>query len=178
MEKQEKIKQELKKHGINFEGITNPGPGNCFGCSLKNQRGLQLEVKLIEKKMVSYTILSDDFSGFNTIAHGGIVATLLDEISAWTVLSNLSKQGVTLDAHIKFYKPVFLNTLIKIVGELIDFNGKRATVRSTILNLNDEILAEADTNFQILEIKSLAKLVNEDESKLRAMFDGLINAFK
>ncbi|MFX1236562.1 MAG: PaaI family thioesterase [Promethearchaeota archaeon] len=178
MEHHKKIEKELKKNGINFKGISNTWPGNCFGCSPRNQRGLHLKIKLIDKKAVSYTILSEDFCGFDKIAHGGIIATLLDEISAWTVLSNLSSQGVTLNAHIKFHKPVLLGMLIKVEGEIEKFEGKRVIVRSSVQSIDGTIFAEGKTQFVIPGIKTLAQLVGEDESTLKGMFEIFNNSIQ
>ncbi len=167
---------ELKKHDIDFREIPHIWPGNCFGCSPRNEKGLKIRVSMEGNKGVSYTIVSEHYCGFDGILHGGIIATLLDEISAFTIILNLSKMGVTTEATIRFHKPIKINTLIRIEGQIIESQNNRAIVYSSIKSMDGIILAEGKTTFLLGEISTLAKLVDVDEDDLQAMIDVYISA--
>lgn len=124
-----------------------------------------------DNKCVSYTIISEHYCGFEGILHGGIIATLLDEISAFTINFILSKMGVTTEANIRFYKPVKLNTLIRVEGQVTEFKDNLAIVNSSIKSIEGTILAECETTFLLPKISTLAKLVNMDEEVLQKMVD-------
>jgi len=54
---------------------------NCFGCGPANDCGLKLEFHLNEdhKRIVCEFVLAQRFEGPPSHAHGGIIATILDE---------------------------------------------------------------------------------------------------
>ena len=54
---------------------------NCFGCGPANESGLHLEFHLNEehKRFVCEFVLPQRFEGPPMHAHGGIIATILDE---------------------------------------------------------------------------------------------------
>ena len=54
---------------------------NCFGCSLNNMDGLRLEFIEDGEYLKSEWQPEDKFQGYINILHGGIQATLLDEIA-------------------------------------------------------------------------------------------------
>lgn len=173
---EEKLQEELKKHGIVFEVIPHVWPGNCFGCSPRNEKGLGIKVSLEGNKVISYTIVSEHYCGFDRILHGGIIATLLDEISAFTITLLLARTGVTTEAIIRFHKPIMINTVIRVEGQITEFKNKKAIVTSNIKDIDGVLLAECKTTFLLPEISSLAKLVNMDENKLQEMVNVSISA--
>ncbi len=125
---------------------------------------------------MSYTIVSEHYCGFNGILHGGIIATLLDEISAFTIILFLKKTGVTTEANIKFFKPIKVNTLIRVEGQITEFENSQAIVNSNIRSIYGTILASCETKFLLPEVSLLAKLVDMKEEELQKMVDITINA--
>lgn len=49
------------------------------------------------------------FQGYNHILHGGIQATLMDEIASWYILAKLGTAGLTSKMETHHRKPVFTN---------------------------------------------------------------------
>lgn len=79
---------------------------HCFGCSPANQHGLQMEFFETEDSVVSIWDPKRRFEGFDSILHGGIQATLMDEIASWYVFVKLKTGGVTSGMSVKFGRPV------------------------------------------------------------------------
>lgn len=79
---------------------------NCFGCSPDNESGL----KMTFFEDGEYTICKwnpvDHFCGYKNVLHGGIQATLADEIGSWFVTTHYGKACVTLKLEIKYLNPV------------------------------------------------------------------------
>ena len=61
--------------------LSFPEDGGCFGCSPTNDTGLQLRFRRQGTRVVAGYRIPDRFHGAPGIAHGGIVAAILDEIS-------------------------------------------------------------------------------------------------
>ena len=90
--------------------IVNPWIGvegyNCFGCSPDNEWGVKMEFYEDGDEIVSFWKPDDRFQGWFHTLHGGIQATLLDEICGWTIIRKLQTAGVTSKMEIKYLKPV------------------------------------------------------------------------
>ena len=73
----------------------------CFACGPLNPIGLHMEVSFLEDKATSRLALEKEFQGWNNIVHGGMVATILDEIMAHAVMHYVGK-SVTTSLQITF----------------------------------------------------------------------------
>jgi acyl-coenzyme A thioesterase PaaI-like protein len=82
---------------------------NCFACSPANKNGLRMEFYEDGDEVISVWQPGPNFNGYGNILHGGIQATLLDEVSAWFVYIKLDTAGVTSGMDIKYLKPVYIN---------------------------------------------------------------------
>jgi acyl-coenzyme A thioesterase PaaI-like protein len=79
---------------------------NCFGCSPRNQIGLHLTFVEENDEIVSQWEPDTNFQGYFNILHGGIQATLMDEIASWTVYVKVKTAGFTSKAEIRYLKTV------------------------------------------------------------------------
>ena len=85
-------------------------PGyNCFGCSPDNTVGLQLQFFEEDEYLVSEWMPKQHLSGYKNVLHGGIQATLLDEIASWAVQIKLRTAGVTANLNLRYKKPVLVD---------------------------------------------------------------------
>ena len=56
---------------------------NCFACGTANPIGLNLHFYLRGGYLCSDITLGKNYEGWENMAHGGIVSTLLDEVMSW-----------------------------------------------------------------------------------------------
>jgi hypothetical protein len=66
---------------------------DCFGCGTNNPIGLRMTFYRQGDAVCSDVVLKRDHVGWQNMAHGGIISTLLDEVMAWTVIY-LNRRGV------------------------------------------------------------------------------------
>lgn len=78
----------------------------CFGCSPNNPFGLHLEFEEKDDCVEATWVPIDHFQGWCNTLHGGIQATMLDEIASWLVFVKLNTSGVTCKMEVKLVKPV------------------------------------------------------------------------
>lgn len=131
----------------------------CFACSPNNPIGLHLEFWEDEDEVISPWTPSKNSVGYKNVIHGGIQATVLDEIGAWTVYIKCQTAGVTSALNVTYLKPIILGDApFSIRGKVIDQNRRFATIAASIQNTKGEILAEANIKYflfsQALAIKS------------------------
>ena len=128
--------------------LSNPWtsiPGyNCFGCSPENPTGLKMKFLEEDQFLVCEWEPELKFQGYHNILHGGIQATLMDEIASWTVFVKADKGGVTSRVEIKYRKPVFINKgKILLKSQLLDINKRIARVHVELFNNEQLLCSEA-----------------------------------
>lgn len=88
---------------IKFEGY------NCYACAPGNEYGLKMEFLEEGDEVVSKWQPADHFQGYHHILHGGVQATLMDEIASWIIQVKLKTGGMTSALQTRFKKPVYTN---------------------------------------------------------------------
>lgn len=90
--------------------IVNPWRGmesyHCFGCDPNNASGLRMEFYEEGDEVVSRWKPRPEFQGWIDTLHGGIQATLADEISSWVVFRKYQTSGVTSKLEMRYLKPM------------------------------------------------------------------------
>ncbi|MGB5989719.1 MAG: PaaI family thioesterase [Marinifilaceae bacterium] len=121
---------------------------NCFGCSPHNDKGLKLEFYEEEEWIVSSWTPESDFQGYYNVLHGGIQATLLDEIACWAVNVQAKSAGVTTALNIKYRSTVFVNAgPIKIRAKVIERKRRLAKVHAELLTSDGQIGSDAEITY-------------------------------
>ena len=109
-------------------------PGyNCFGCSKDNPVGLKLDFYETEEGVFTEWEPTHDYEGYHNHLHGGIQATLLDEIGSWIIPVKIGSSGVTRNLNVNYLKPVFVDHgKITISAKLLSFVDNIATIEAKI----------------------------------------------
>jgi len=79
---------------------------NCFGCSPDNKLGLRMEFRIEGEEVLCDWQPENHLQGWVGVLHGGIQATLMDEIASWYVFVKLQTAGVTSRMEVNLLKPV------------------------------------------------------------------------
>ncbi|MCG6187758.1 PaaI family thioesterase [Maribellus maritimus] len=108
---------------------------NCFGCSPFNEMGLKLEFWENGDEIVAKWTPSKSMEGWLGVLHGGIQATLVDELAGWIVLLKKNTSGVTSSLNIDYLKPVYISKgEVTIKGKLTSTEGRIAKIECTLLD--------------------------------------------
>jgi uncharacterized protein (TIGR00369 family) len=169
--KHSKERGDFLSNPSNDKEIPNYWPGNCFACSQTNMKGLQLRFWLSEKGCYTKCIIPDHLCGLDGVVHGGIIATLLDEVGAWTILSRFAQLGVTSELSIRYLKPVPTATELIVEGRIISLNEKNAIVHATLHSGKGKLLAEGESKWTFPKLSSMANKAGIDELKLQQFLD-------
>src|SRR6188768_3126837 len=92
-------------------------PHNCFACGTLNVHGLHLELHAGDDRCWVELSLPERFQGWDDIAHGGIVCTILDEVMAWALIDH-DMWGVTARLNVDFRRPVPIGRRIRGEGRV------------------------------------------------------------
>lgn len=123
---------------------------NCFGCSSKNELGLQMEFYEDGDYIISKWKPKKHLVGYGNILHGGIQSTILDEIASWVVYTKVKTAGVTATLNVKYKNTVFTDKGdLTIRAKLINKDRKFAIIRAEILNSVGVICSVAEVKYFI-----------------------------
>jgi acyl-coenzyme A thioesterase PaaI-like protein len=93
---------------------------HCFACGTENPIGLNLQFFLEGGAVCTEITLDRVYEGWEGIAHGGIVSTLLDEIMSWTILFRKKVFIVTRSMSVKYIRPIMIGTPLLVRGQVSD----------------------------------------------------------
>ena len=122
-------------------------PHRCFACGELNDAGLHLEIHTDPAGSWTETTLEQRFQGWEAVAHGGIVCTLLDEVMAWAVIGR-GTWGVTARLNVTFRRPIPVGRVIRAEGEVVDENRRAHRAEGRIIDATTgEVLATGASTF-------------------------------
>jgi acyl-coenzyme A thioesterase PaaI-like protein len=119
-------------------------PHACFACGELNAHGLHLRLHVAGETCWTELTLVPDFQGWEGIAHGGIVATILDEVMAWALASQ-DAWGYTAKMSIAYRRPVPIGVPIRGEGRVIERRRRLLTTAGRLVDpTTGEVFASAE----------------------------------
>jgi len=128
------ISRNIKNPFYQLEGY------NCFGCSPGNKLGLRMEFRTEGDEIHCTWQPEDHLQGWVGILHGGIQATLMDEIASWLVFVKLRTAGVTSKMEVKLIKPVRMDKAPFLIKAHLQEMQKNVAIIKVELFMNDGTL--------------------------------------
>jgi acyl-coenzyme A thioesterase PaaI-like protein len=124
---------------------------HCFGCGLDNPAGLRLDGFTIADGSVTAPFTPNQtFAGFEGVLHGGIVATALDEISAWAAMLTEGVFVFTARLDIRYRRQASSDAAFTLSGSVLDRRGKRLTVQGSLIS-DGNIVAQSEGLFVVAQ---------------------------
>jgi len=154
--------ERVDGHEVKKEQITN----HCFGCGPGNEAGLRLEFVLDKQRerFVCRFQLADRFVGPPGHAHGGIIATILDEAMGKV---NKLRDVIALTGRMEvdYLRPVPLSTPLIAEGWEMEVSGREHIHGAEIRNEKGEVLASSKGKFiEIDPHRMFAKYLKKEHS--------------
>lgn len=144
----------LGKIGESF--LFDAPENRCFACSPHNPLGLRLRFTRTGLHSVEsrYTA-PEHVAGAPGVVHGGVQATLLDEVlgvAADTAFPEAdAPKLVTLDFQLRYRRPAPVGRPLCLRGRFLRREGRDVLVEGEIADENGEILTRAEARWRIVE---------------------------
>ena len=135
-------------------GETQP----CFGCGPTHPTGFQLRFAREGDAVVTRFVPGLAYQGPPGIMHGGLVATLADEIAAWAIVALLGKFGFTARFEGKLRAPVRVGVEVEGRGR-IEREGARLVGVNVELSQRDVRVFSGAFTFVLLDAPGAEKLL-------------------
>src|SRR5262249_53460356 len=122
-------------------------PHRCFACGELNEHGLRLSIHTDPTGAWTETALPPTFQGWEAVAHGGVVCTLLDGGMAWSVIGR-GMWGVTARLSVTFRRPIPVGRAIRAEGWVVDENRRAHRAEGRVVDAaTGEVLASGESTF-------------------------------
>ena len=119
----------------------------CFGCGADNARGLRLQVESdAGRGEASCAVTLDaDLQGWEGVAHGGVVSTLLDEVLTYSLGER--RPVFTVELRVRYKKAVPLGVPLAVRARRTASHGRLMQAEGEVIGPGGEVLATAEGKF-------------------------------
>ncbi|TAN33948.1 PaaI family thioesterase [bacterium] len=127
--------------------------GHCFGCGPLNLEGLRLSFVPGPDGSVAEFEVPDRFQSWAGMAHGGMVALMLDEAVGWAAW-HAGHPGVTGRLQVSYRRPLRLGEPIRVVASVERIRRTLVYATAFIENRDDHSRV-ADATATLMEVKTV-----------------------
>ena len=121
-----------------------PHTHSCFVCGESNPAGLKLRFETDGRIVTTRFTPKPEHVGFKRVIHGGILATLLDEMMVWACAVQTKRFAFCAELTVRFQQPARPGEEISATAELADNRrGKIFQAKGELRNPKGEVLATA-----------------------------------
>jgi acyl-coenzyme A thioesterase PaaI-like protein len=128
------------------EELTFPADGGCFGCSAANPHGLQMRFRRRGDAIVAHYAVAERFHGAPGIAHGGIVAAMMDEISCAAAVFVRDQRVVTGELSVRYRRPCPVERPLELEARVTGEHPRYLVIEAD-LRRDGEMLAHSTGKF-------------------------------
>ena len=105
------------------------------------------------QRIVGKFRLGPEYQGGGGFIHGGIIATVLDEVMAKVVRFSVTERAVTAELRVEYLKPIPVGEEISVEGFLTRREGRQLYHEGEIRDSAGVLLARGQARFVILKPK-------------------------
>lgn len=106
------------------DDVLPPHYPTCLGCGPDAEQGFHLQVRRDGDEMVAEHVFETRHSGAPGIAHGGAVATVVDDVLGFMLYVALVP-GVTRKLEVEYLKPVLIGVRYTIRAKVDQIDGRK-----------------------------------------------------
>ena len=152
--------------------IEKPEGHHCFACGTANPIGLNLKFYCRGDAVCSDITLGKYHEGWQDVAHGGIISTLLDEVMSWAIMYSKKTFVVTRKMDIKYVRNVLIGTPLTVTGRLVD-DTKPPKVKAKAEIRDDEgrLLVRGSGEFVVLPEERLSSVPKSFKDEMFSLFE-------
>ena len=125
--------------------VTFPDIG-CFGCSPTNEHGLRLRFHRRGEEVYALHTVPPAYQGAPGIVHGGILATIIDEVSCATVVALRGTHVVTGELSVRYMRPCPVGAPLEISARVVGEHPRYLIVEAHVCQ-DDTVLARSTGKF-------------------------------
>lgn len=151
--------------------IRKPEGHSCFACGTDNPIGLHLHFYRFGNAVCTDITLGKYHEGWQDIAHGGIISTLLDEVMSWAVMVSKRTFLVTRKMDIKYVRNVMIGTSLTVTGQLVDDTSPpKIRAKGEIRDDQGRLLVRGNGEFVALPEEKFSSMPSYFKAQMASLF--------
>jgi len=145
---------------------SKPSKNHCFACGNDNRYGMKLKFYRDEeaRRTICQFKLSRRYEGPPGYAHGGVIATILDEAMG-KVNKFRNVVALTKKMEVEYLKPVPLYTKLTVIGREHEVVGRRHINVAEISNDSGQVLARSTGTFIAIDTSQVLALLSKSSDR-------------
>ncbi len=121
----------------------------CFACGEDNPIGLKLKPVYDGEKVWAEFTPGEYHQGWSNVVHGGILCTLLDEITAYAILCHGIDFGVTAKSELRFRQVAPIGEPIQISAWVTKLTKRLVETKGVLALKDNSVIAESGSLFYV-----------------------------
>ncbi len=139
-----------------------PYTRSCFVCGEFNPLGLQIKFETDGRIVRTRFVPRPEHVGFKQTIHGGLLATLLDEIMAWVCIVRTKRFGYCAELNVRFLHPARPEETIIATGRLDrNVRYKLFEASAELRNAQDVVLATATGKYLPIKAPTVTDMMTD-----------------
>ena len=140
-----------------------PHTHSCFVCGEKNPLGLNMRFHEEEGNIVHATFTPrPEHAGFQNVTHGGVLATILDEIMVWACAVATKRFAYCAEMTTRFHQPARPGEELKVASELTSNRRDRIfEAKAAILNTEQQLVAEGTGKYLPIKTDQIPAMLQD-----------------
>jgi acyl-coenzyme A thioesterase PaaI-like protein len=146
---------------------------HCFGCDPNHAKGLRLRFTAPAPDSVrSEFTLSGDYTGVGSLVHGGIIATIFDDVMMWCLLRHRRRFFVTTEMNQQLLRPALAGQRLTVEARIAEENDGRMVLEASLAALDEPArpLAKGAATFVPLPSQLLALVPVDQREEMERLF--------
>jgi acyl-coenzyme A thioesterase PaaI-like protein len=146
---------------------------HCFGCDPNHAKGLRLRFTApAPDSLNSEFTLSDDYTGVGSIVHGGIIATIFDDVMMWCLLRHRRRFFVTTEMTQQLLRPALAGQPLRVEARIAEEDGDRMVLEAALVPLDEpgRPLAQGAGTFVPLPPRLLEVVPADQREEMERLF--------
>jgi uncharacterized protein (TIGR00369 family) len=149
-----------------------PHTHSCFVCGESNSRGLNLRSESDGKIVRTHFAFRSEHVGFKQTVHGGLTATLLDEIMTWACVVQAKRFAYCAELNVRYLLPVRPDQQIVATAELVaNRRGRIFEARAKMIDQAGAVLATATGKYLPLKGADTAGMATDFLGDLSSLLE-------
>ncbi len=139
-----------------------PHTRSCFVCGETNPVGLKLRFETDGQLVRAHFIPRGEHIGFKQVVHGGLIATVLDEIMVWACAVRTKRFAFCAELNVRFISPLRPNEAADVTAELVtNRRNKMFDARAEVRGSAGKIVASATGKYLPIKEAELREMATD-----------------
>jgi uncharacterized protein (TIGR00369 family) len=132
----------------------------CFVCGDDNSAGLAITFRTDGEKVYAEFSPKECHIGYQDHIHGGILASVLDEIMGWAICARTGLMFYTWELTIRYHRPAHPGMRLRAVANMVEDKGRYQTAEGYITDEQGEIYARGTGKYKPIKDEERAEILS------------------